>query len=248
MMSAKTKPDHRRWLRLLALVAGSWLLTLLLFPAPVPQWQSFHDFADARRWFGVPNLLNVLSNLPFLLVGLAGLRFCQTKLGAERRLPWIFFFTGVAWVSFGSAYYHWSPSDLTLAWDRLPLTVGFMGLLVALVGDFASRRLAHWLLVPAVLLGGASVAWWMWFDDVRLYFWVQFMPLVAIPTLAASFEPARPSRRALSVAVGWYVAAKLFELYDRPVMALTGGIISGHSIKHLLAAVACWVIYQTLRR
>lgn len=228
--------------------AGSWLVTLLLFPAPVPQWQSFHDFADGRQLLGIPNLLNVVSNLPFLVVGLAGLRFCQRRMNASERLPWVFFFAGVALVSVGSAYYHWSPCDATLAWDRLPLTIGFMGLLVALVGDFVSSAVARWLLAPALLAGGISVAWWLWFDDVRFYFWVQFMPLLVIPILAVSFTAARPRLRPLVVAVGWYLAAKLFELFDGPVLELTGGIVSGHSVKHLLAAVACWVIYQTRAR
>jgi predicted membrane channel-forming protein YqfA (hemolysin III family) len=215
---------------------------------PIPQWQSFHDFADQRCLLGTPNLANVLSNLPFLVVGWVGLRFCQTHLEPVRRLPWIFFFCGVALVSVGSAYYHWSPTDLTLAWDRLPLTLAFMSLVVALAGEFFDQHLAQWLLAPALLLGGASVAWWLWFDDVRCYGWVQFMPLLVIPLLALSSDRARPCFRLLVLAAGWYGVAKLFELFDRPVMHLTGGIISGHTIKHLVAAMACWVIYKTLVR
>jgi predicted membrane channel-forming protein YqfA (hemolysin III family) len=240
-----TSVARMRWLPLMV-AAGSWAVTLVVFPRPVAQWQSLHDFADQRLLLGIPNLFNVLSNLPFLVVGLAGLRFCQTRLEAVCRLPWIFFFCGVALVSVGSAYYHWAPTDETLAWDRLPLTLAFISLLIALVGDFVSHRLAQWLLAPALLLGGGSVAWWMWFDDVRFYFWVQFMPLLVIPLMAMGFEEARPRLRPLCIAVSWYVAAKLFELFDRPVLELTGGIVSGHSIKHLLAAVACWVIYRML--
>jgi hypothetical protein len=40
---------------------------------PLLQDQSYHQFADQRELFGIPNFWNVVSNLPFIAVGAVGL-------------------------------------------------------------------------------------------------------------------------------------------------------------------------------
>lgn len=42
---------------------------------PIPQPLSYHNFADTRRLLGIPRAFDVLSNLPFLIVGLLGMAF-----------------------------------------------------------------------------------------------------------------------------------------------------------------------------
>jgi hypothetical protein len=56
---------------LLGLMAAS-LAILPLLP-PIPQDPSYHQFADQRTLLGIPNFWNVVSNLPFVLVGAIGL-------------------------------------------------------------------------------------------------------------------------------------------------------------------------------
>jgi hypothetical protein len=115
------------------LVAGS-LAGLLLLP-PIPQDQGYHHFADQRTLFGVPNFWNVVSNLPFIAVGSVGLR-------RFHRNPAIFvIFLGIFLTGFGSSYYHWDPSDRTLFWDRLPITLCFMAILAVVVEERVSPRL-----------------------------------------------------------------------------------------------------------
>ena len=46
----------------------------LLLPR-IPQPQSYHVFADQRSFLGIPNFANVVSNIPFAVVGLWGLVF-----------------------------------------------------------------------------------------------------------------------------------------------------------------------------
>ena len=62
---------NRPVLALLVLTVAS-LAGLSLIP-PIPQDQSYHQFADQRTLFGIPNVWNVVSNLPFIAVGAAGL-------------------------------------------------------------------------------------------------------------------------------------------------------------------------------
>ncbi len=241
-------PLRERWPHLLlaAVVLGSFALALSL--PPIAQDPAYHDFADRRALFGVPNFFNVASNVFFLVVGIAGLRFCLgADLGRARR-AWIVLFVGVALVSVGSAVYHWNPGDATLIWDRLPITVAFMGLFAALLGESAGDRLGELALAPAVLLGVASVLYWNLLGDLRFYAWVQAVPLLTIPVVMASFQAKYSHRWLLLVALGWYVFAKLAEVYDRDVFALSRGITGGHALKHVLAAIGCFAILQMLRK
>jgi len=135
---------------------------------PFGQNPDYHDFADRRAFFGIPNFFDVMSNIPFLLVGMAGMSFCFGNRLVSFRPAWLTFFAGVAIVSVGSGYYHWNPTNETLVWDRLPMTIGFMGLFVAVLAEYVSARLGRFLLVPALLMGLSSVFYWHWFDDFAI--------------------------------------------------------------------------------
>ncbi len=232
---------------LLLVVFGS-LAAVLLLLKPIPQDPAYHDFADRRVVLGLPHFFDVISNLAFLLVGVAGLRFCASRQMLGARIAWAVFFSGVALVAFGSAYYHWAPTSATLAWDRAPMAVAFMGLLAALIGEALGERAGRIVLGPAVLMGGASVVHWHLADDLRLYAWVQFFPLLLIPLLFVLFPPRYTHRGMLLVGLGFYGLAKIAEALDRPVFEATGGVLAGHTVKHLLAAAACLVILQMLRK
>ena len=233
---------------LLLLVFGPLLYLLLLYGGPIPQDSSFHVFADARSWLGLPNFGNIASNFPFLLVGVAGVLWCCRNAGMSARHSWMVFFLGVALVFFGSGYYHRAPDDESLAWDRLPMTVAFMGLFSALLSEHISDRMERALLIAAVAVGVASVFWWKHTDDLRVYIWVQATPLLVIPFLIAVFPGRFTHRVYLLYGVGFYALAKVAEYYDYGIYALTGSAISGHSVKHLLAAAAPFCIYLMLKR
>jgi hypothetical protein len=231
---------------LVILVLGSllWLLSL----DPIPQNTEYHSFADTRKFIGIPNFFDVLSNLPFLAIGILGLQFCLRRNLGVTRTAWMILFVGVGLVSAGSAYYHWNPTNETLVWDRLPMTIGFMGLFVALLGEYVNKRLASLLLFPAVLLGLATVLYWHWTDDLRPYFWVQLVPLLTVPAVMILFRSGYSHQWLLLVALVWYVFAKVTELYDLAIFDYTQGFVSGHSIKHLLAAAGCYSILVMLQR
>ncbi|MBI3575845.1 MAG: hypothetical protein HY083_09370, partial [Gammaproteobacteria bacterium] len=141
-----------------------------------------------------------------------------------------------------------APNNGTLVWDRLPMSVGFMGLSVAVLAEHVSLRLEKYLLAPAIVLGLASVITWHYTDDLRLYVLVQFLPLLLLPAILLLFDSPYTHRGLLPLALAIYVIAKLAEHYDREVFEMTGEIVSGHSLKHLLAALALLVVYVMLRR
>jgi hypothetical protein len=234
-----------RHLLLVFIVAGS--LALMLSQHPFGQDPKYHDFADRRVFFGIPNFFDVISNLAFLFVGIAGVRFCLRNGFGALRPAWIALFMGVALVSIGSAYYHWNPNNETLVWDRFPMTIGFMGLFVALWGEYVSETIGKFLLVPAILLGFCSALYAHWFDDLRFYYWIQLIPLLLVPVVMGLFRSRYSHQRLLLLALACYIFAKVSEAHDREVFILTHGLCSGHALKHLLAALGCLTILGMLK-
>lgn len=235
-----------RHILLLCIIFGTFAFILSM--QVIVQNPTYHQFADRRELLGIPNLFDVLSNIPFLLVGVAGFIHCRKSDAMVYRPAWIFFFTGVAIVSIGSGYYHWNPTSETLVWDRLPMTIAFMGLFVALLSEYLEKRLGKVLLLPALLLGLASVLYWYKFDDLRLYIWVQLIPLLTVPVVMALFRPRYSHQWMLLLALGSYILAKVTETYDREIFNLTQQFIGGHSIKHLLAAAGCFSVLVMLKK
>jgi hypothetical protein len=228
---------------------------LLVPPYAQPLW--YHDFADQRCLVCVPNALNVVSNLPFVLVGGWGLLFLASRrsLGAFRdpaeRWSYFVFFAGIALTGVGSAYYHWHPDNARLLWDRLPLAVAFMAFFAAVIAERIDRRAGLWLLVPLAVLGGGSVVYWhlteVWGrGDLRPYFLVQFYPLAAMPFILLLF-PARYTRAAdVWGVIAWYAGAKGLELLDGAIYT-QGQVVSGHTLKHLVAAVGAYMVLFMLQ-
>ena len=210
---------------------------------------SSHIFADQRVVLGIPNGLDVLSNLPFAVLGLLGLALVARSARSRGvlidrwdRWPYFALFLGVALTAFGSAWYHLAPDNARLVWDRLPMTLGFMGLLTAVLSERVSVRVAKTLFAPLVLFGAGSVVYWYWTElggagDLRPYALVQFGSLAAVMLMLARHPNRAPNAGYLWSGLAAYVAAKCLELTDAEVYAL-GNIISGHTLKHLAAALA----------
>lgn len=248
--SLKIQTEERRLL-LLAVLAGAVGLFIMSMD-PIPQDTSYHLFADETSLGFISNWQNVLTNIPFAIVGLMGLRFLikrgQTDAkGFPQSLGWMLFFTGVFLTAFGSGYYHWSPDNFGLFWDRLPMTVGFMGLFAAIIGERVSERAYVLLVWPLTLMGLFSAVYWIVTEsygvgDLRMYAFVQFFPLLAIPLLMLFCPPKYSHSYMIVLALGCYVLAKITEDRDRQIWIFTGGAISGHAIKHLAAALGCYLL------
>ena len=215
---------------------------LLLLPS-IPQDQHYHQFADDRSLFGIPNFWNVVSNLPFIAIGGAGLRQFHKDSAI------LVLFLGIFLTGFGSSYYHWDPNDSTLFWDRLPMTLAFVAILALTIEERVSARIGAILLWPLLAVGLFSLLLWRWTDDLRLYAWVQFFPFVAVVLLFLLYPPMYTGTYYLVMAAAFYSLAKLFEFFDRPIFSV-GHLLSGHTLKHLAAAAACFVVlryFQTRR-
>lgn len=225
-------------------------LALALLP-PLPQPLEYHDFADARAWLGVPNFLNVVSNLVFLFVAGAGLFTVLRGFSGPDRWPYALFFAALAATAFGSAWYHLAPDNARLFWDRLPIAVCFGALLAAVIAERIGPRAGRLSLAPLAAAGAAAAWYWLRSEtlgagNVLPYFAFQLYALLAI-LLLMHFHPPRYSRGAnLYRVLLLYGAAIVSELFDRPLFAL-GQVISGHTLKHLLVALAAYQLLRMLR-
>jgi hypothetical protein len=211
-------------------------LAALFLLRPIHQDQGYHRFADERILFGVPNFCNVVSNLPFVAVGAVGLWQFHRNPGS------LVIFLGIFLTGFGSSYYHWDPSDSTLLWDRLPMSLSFMGILAVFIEDRVHPTAGAAVLWPLVGVGVLSLLLWRSTDDLRLYGWVQFFPCVALPLLILVSPPTYTGTSYWVVAASLYALAKLFEASDHAVHAKF--ILSGHMLKHLFAAAACFAVLR----
>jgi hypothetical protein len=244
---------------MLGVAAGMAVLMLRL--PPLPQSASYHQFADERAWLGIPNFWNVVSNVPFAVVGILGLAFIrndgqsdsppQAFTDPRERWPYIGIFAGLVLTAFGSAYYHWAPDNAHLVWDRLPMTIVFGSMVAALVVERISVEVGLKLLPIFVLIGAGSVLQWYWDElhghgDMRLYAAIQIYSALAL--LLAMLLSPRYTRGSAFVAVfGFYVLAKVFEESDRLIYA-QGHVISGHTLKHVAAAGAGYWILRMLQQ
>lgn len=239
---------RRLWILIGATVAAA---LIMLFIPPIPQNEAYHNFADRRALLGIPNCLDVVSNVLFLVVGVWGL--WTVWHGAKfidriERTPYAAFFAGVLFTAFGSSWYHLNPNDATLVWDRIPMTIGFMALLAAIAGERIGRPrgLSVALLVPLIALGVGSVVEWAVHNDLRAYAFAQFGSLLVLVLLIALF-PARYTRTYdLGISLALYALAKLLEAADKPVFA-AGHLVSGHTLKHVAAAASTYWILRMLR-
>jgi hypothetical protein len=241
-MTARTVP-----LLIVAVVA----VVAVALHAPISQPFGYHAFADQRTIFGVPRFWDVVSNLPFLFAGIAGLVLLLrgNPPGALPELRWAYltFFAGATLVFAGSSYYHLNPNNETLLWDRLPMSIAFMAFLAAVIGEHIDPRLGIRLLLGLVVLGIVSVIWWRYTDDLRLYIVVQYLPIIEIPLIMMLFPSRLRPAGYLWGLLAAYAVAKVLELFDVPVFNAIG-FVSGHTLKHIVAAIGIGIFALAMAR
>jgi hypothetical protein len=211
-----------------------------------------HPFVDARVWLGIPNAFDVLSNAPLGLAGLWGLATLKwstpSGLRASTHLVLRVFFWGLLCTAAGSAIYHWAPDAPGLVLDRLGMAVTFAGALGLSMAERVGARIARHAMLAVWVLGGLSAVMPLAHGNVLPWAVVQFGGLAFLVWAALR----QPLPFAIGVSLGGvlalYALAKLFELGDASVFEATGGWVSGHTLKHVTAALAAWPVIRAMRQ
>lgn len=263
-MSLPSSLSHRE--RALLALAALLSVAAVFGPAVPTPALGGAPFADGRSWGALPNAMDVLSNLPFAVVGIWGLRWlhwlgrAHDELLEAAPLPqalaplpfdaldcaWMFF-AGLILTALGSAFYHLQPDPMRLAADRAGMAVAFAGLVGVAVCERVSAR-AGWPAAWVTLAGGLlAVAVCHRSGNALPWALVQFGGLALVLALAL----ARPVPGAIGLALGgvvfFYALAKLFELADPAILEATQQLVSGHSLKHLTAALAALPVLHALQ-
>ncbi|WP_242202577.1 ceramidase domain-containing protein [Aestuariivivens insulae] len=209
---------------------------------PIQQDQLYHNFSDSFKVFNIANFWNVVSNVPFTIVGVFGLVNLNKISG--NKIQYLVLFIGILLVSIGSGYYHLHPNNTTLVWDRLPMTIVFMTLVTIIISEFIKPKLGKVLLMPLILVGILSVCYWVGFSDLRPYVLIQFYPMFAMPIILISFKSSFTKSFGYWVLLIAYIIAKVCEYFDKKLFDFLS-VISGHSLKHILSAIGLAVLVYT---
>ena len=214
----------------------------------IRQDQAYHLFADGRSLLGFVNAADTLSSAAFFIAGTLGLIFLWRErtsgsrhfvVPEEMRAYWVLF-CAVTLTGFGSAYYHMAPDDARLMWDRLPMSLRLHGL----AGGDDRRAHPPDLGSPAAVspgsIGGGSVL-----SGAGA-------PCTAGESAALCRRPVRFDRCHPCHCHLVPLALYAWTLYLRRAGDLCGGqgcrgarcadlrlgqIVSGHTLKHLLAGL-----------
>jgi hypothetical protein len=254
MQEAATRARRQTW-GLIGVAVGLYVLLRFLF-GPLSQDPAYHSFADTRAWGPIHRAGDVLSNLAILAAGIAGVALWpRVRIAREERAAYALLVAGMLVTAIGSTYYHWDPSDARLVWDRLPMTLVIAALLTLVLADRVDPTFARVAWWPFALLGVTSVLWWAWTgrfgkDDLLFYLVVRIGVGLLIVCLCLL-------RRGRHTHIGWLVAALALDItmtvcerLDARIFAATGEIISGHSLKHLLAGalLGCLLMWLLQRK
>lgn len=249
-------PDRKAlglWLLAAALAGIAWLLPR------IPQPLQYHDFADRRACFGMANCFDTASNALFVLAGLAGLHFLFSAAGrrafidAREAIPYRLFFLFAILVGLGSGYYHLAPDNDRLVWDRAAIALALMSLFDAILCERVSVAAGLRLLQLLLAAGLGSAIYWGWSEaqgsgDLRAYGLMQLYPMLLIPLLLRLYAPRYSGDKDILAVIGPYLLALLCDLTDRQIAAMSG-VVSGHTLKHIVAALAMyWVVVYLKRR
>lgn len=227
----------------LASIAAAAVAAIAFGPLTRPP--SFHLYADRRTWLDIPNAGDVLSNLAFVVVGMTLLQ--RAMIQGVSCAPAASL--AVVGIGIGSTLYHWAPSDTTLMLDWGSIAIALMLVLAAVVRDRIGGKLGAWAPYLGVAAAAGVVAWWRLGGgttgggNMVPYVAVQAMG-VLLPLIVALAAPGRVQAGWLALAVVAFTLARVCARYDVELLDAIG--LSGHSAKHLVAALAAGFALRAL--
>lgn len=227
----------------------------LYFLDPIAQDLAYHRFSDCRLYLGVPHFMDVMSNIPFLIVGFMGIRLARKAFKKETMAYFLMtfvLFVGVFFTGLGSAFYHYEPNNFTLIFDRLPMTLVFTAFFGSIIFDYVDKRVGAWSFYILFIVGVYSIFYWYYTEiigegDLRLYAFIQFFPVLAIPLILIFYKNTQLYTKKLLFVFASYTMAKLCEHFDDQIFDFLN-FLSGHTIKHLFSGLAVYFIYQIYKQ
>jgi hypothetical protein len=223
------------------------LFIILIFSPRIPQPLSYHNFADKRVFLEIPNFFDVSSNILFLLAGISGFykTFTQKIRLVNIREGKYFYglFINLCLVALGSIYYHLNPNNFTLVFDRIPIALILVFFFEIMIFERISQRASTYLLTPLLIFAFFSVIYWYYTElgvrgDLRLYAFLHIFIIILSIIIFFLYKPVYTNNYYLSLALILFLTSKIVEFFDYQIFFVSKQLISGHTLKHVFAALA----------
>ncbi|XP_057427704.1 uncharacterized protein LOC130721175 isoform X2 [Lotus japonicus] len=233
----------RRWKKTRVLFAAFLCcISFFLFTPKIPRSLNHHRFADLRNLLGVPNTLNVITNFPFLVVGVLGLVLALEggvfNISSQAEVwAWVLFYAGILGYAFGSTYYHLKPDNNRVLWDMLPMMVAYSSLFSSLVVERIGKCIGLCCMCALLLSAFICVIYERLCDDIRLCLMFQFILPLAIAAVSLVYRSNYTDSRYWLSSIGIYLLGKFVAVVDRKLYRVNNYVISGHSLEHLCLAL-----------
>lgn len=243
---------ERRCALLLLAAMGMAVLVGLLAWGPVALQADEFRYADTRRWWGIPNAMNVLANLPVMLAGALGLHRTRTSVWpAHVRMAWQGFHGAVVLSGAAATAHHLAPTVALFVLSQMAMATALTLLCCGALAErvdvrFGSPRglAVAGLFVSALALQLAVGTWLTGSVDLRPVLLLQLLPVLLIPTGAMSLPGSVTRLSDWMLMLTAYGLARAFEQADVAIFSATGWI-GGHALMHLsLACAAGWLTYR----
>eukprot|EP01129_Flabellula_baltica_P012994 TRINITY_DN5969_c0_g1_i1.p1 TRINITY_DN5969_c0_g1~~TRINITY_DN5969_c0_g1_i1.p1 ORF type:complete len:138 (-),score=8.69 TRINITY_DN5969_c0_g1_i1:30-443(-) len=134
------------------------------------------------------------------------------------------------------------------------MTISFSAIISHMITEKLNTRIGYLLSMPIMLLGGYSVITWYLSElegsgDMRLYIAFQVCSILTIPLVLLTTPDRYTHSWLYLVTCALYGIAKLAEHLDTEIYHMTNHIVSGHTLKHLIAGLAMYgAVYMVKRR
>ena len=190
----------------------------------------YHNFADKRTFLGIPNAMDVLSNIAILIPALYLLQRKKTNMSNLLILHIIL-------LSVASSYYHLNPSDETIFADFLMIAASSMIILI-IISDTEYGLLLYSYAIFSIL-------YWKYTGDLRFYILI----LIGVPLyIVIKYYKNIGLRNYLYIIVIMCILLRISEHNDHLVYKLTNYQISGHTLKHIFSGIGIWYMIKLLQK
>lgn len=179
----------------------------------------YHDFADKNKY------TDILTNLPILISGL--------YISSSKNIKLKILGYHVILLSLASSYYHLNPNNKTIFLDLLSISLISSLLIIYLlkIEDNNIRFIIYFI-------GIISVLYWNYSGNLFPY---SLLWLTSTFLLLYVYYDTKYKWKSLII-ISLIILIRIVEIYDKKIYNLTNNILSGHSLKHILAGIGIYLI------
>jgi len=199
---------------------------------PLPK--EYHNFADQRKFIGISNFFDVISNVAILIPAI----YLITKQKKSSPLSNLLIIH-IILLAIASSYYHLNPSDDTIIWDFMMIATTSMIVLIMFTNYTDIRGLLLYI------VGILSVIYWKYNNDLRPYILI----LIGVPLyIIVKHYKNIDLRNYIYIIIIANIILRLSEHNDHAIYKMTNNQISGHTLKHIFSGIGIFYVIIMLQK